>query len=104
MGDLLGSPRVAPPPFCTSRTESHDYLKRARRPGEGINQLIAPCLTGGPGPAAGRFAHPAAPILGFAAKAPKRAPEQIPQIVMKDVAAMNMATPPIFHLGGGGWT
>ncbi|KAK7350139.1 hypothetical protein VNO77_08294 [Canavalia gladiata] len=52
MGDLLGSPRVAPPPFCVSRA----------------------CSFGG----AGWFRHPAAPILGVAAKAPKRAPEQVP--------------------------
>ncbi|KAK7350132.1 hypothetical protein VNO77_08297 [Canavalia gladiata] len=50
MGDLLGSPRVAPPPFCVSRA----------------------CSFGG----AGWFPHLAAPILGVAAKAPKRAPEQ----------------------------
>ncbi|KAK7323646.1 hypothetical protein VNO77_27129 [Canavalia gladiata] len=40
-------PAASPGPRDSSRTESYDRLKRARWPGEGIKQLIAPPLTVG---------------------------------------------------------
>ncbi|KAK7350134.1 hypothetical protein VNO77_08284 [Canavalia gladiata] len=82
MGDLLGNPRVAPPPFCVSRA----------------------CSFGG----AGWFPHPAAPILGVAAKAPERAPEQS-STRMGDLLGNPRVAPPPFcvsracSFGRAGW-
>ncbi|KAK7321118.1 hypothetical protein VNO77_31352 [Canavalia gladiata] len=88
MGDLLGSPRVAPPPFCISRpcsfggahADSFDCSNPSRQRLRSLALLEklrnGPRKRGGPGTAAGRFPQPAAPILGVAAKAPERAPEQ----------------------------
>ncbi|KAK7350135.1 hypothetical protein VNO77_08285 [Canavalia gladiata] len=82
MGDLLGNPRVAPPPFCVSRA----------------------CSFGG----AGWFPHPAAPILGVVAKAPKRSPEES-STGMGDLLGNPCVAPPPFcvsracSFGGAGW-
>ncbi|KAK7321120.1 hypothetical protein VNO77_31356 [Canavalia gladiata] len=89
MGDLLGSPRVAPPPFCISQACSFggahahgfDCSNPSRRRLRSLALLEklrnGPRNRSGPGTAARRFPQPAAPILGVAAKAPKRAPEQV---------------------------
>ncbi|KAK7350140.1 hypothetical protein VNO77_08296 [Canavalia gladiata] len=114
MGDLLGNPRVAPPPFCVSRAcsfacsgESSTGMGDLLR-----NPRVAPppfcvsraCSFGG----AGWFPHPAAPILGVAAKAPKRTPEQSSTGMGNLLGNPRVAPPPFCvsracSFGGAGW-
>ncbi|KAK7321116.1 hypothetical protein VNO77_31341 [Canavalia gladiata] len=86
MGDLLASPRVAPPPFCISRAcsfggaHAHGFdcsnPSRRRLRSLALLEKLRNGPRNRPGTAARQFPQPAAPILGVDAKAPKRAPEQ----------------------------